>query len=110
MINTYKKYTANVFVASCPEQHDKGDVIILTTRRGDEHECIVHNYLGEYKGEHLYSITRADGFNDQERARKKSEKYSSWADSRERKGNDLWEQSNEGSEFLRLGEPIKVGH
>lgn len=110
MINTYKKYAANVFVASCPEQHEKGDVIILTTKRGDEHECIVHNYLGKYKEEHLYSITRADGFNRQERARRKAEKYNEWADSRHRKGDEWYEKSKEGHEFLRLAEPIKVGH
>lgn len=109
-MNTYKKYAANVFVASCPEQHDKGDVIILTTKRGDEHECIVHNYLGKYKEEHLYSITRADGFNRQERAQKKADKYNEWADSRQQKGEDWYEKSKEGHEFLRLAEPIKVGH
>lgn len=109
-MNTYKKYCPNVFVASCPEKHEKGDVIILTTKYGKESECIVWNYLGMHEGEHLYSITRADGFNRQEWARRKAEKYSEWAASREKKGADWMEKSNEGHEFLRMAEPIKVGH
>lgn len=31
-MNTYAKYTANVFVAKCEEQHEKGETIILETQ------------------------------------------------------------------------------
>jgi hypothetical protein len=58
----------------------------------------------------LYSITRADGYNTQERAKAKAEKYSSYAASAEKKSTEYYEASHEGRDFLALGEPIKVGH
>lgn len=109
-MNTYRKYVPNVYVAHCPEKHEKGEEIILTTRYGKEHECIVWNFLGEWEGGYLYSITRSDGFNRQEHYRQKAERYSDWAESREKKAEDWHEKSNEGREFLSLGEPIKIGH
>lgn len=39
--NTYAKYAANVFVAKCADCHDKGETIIVETKHGKEHECIV---------------------------------------------------------------------
>ena len=59
---------------------------------------------------YCYSITRADGYNNQERAKSKVEKLNSWADNANKKGNDRQEKSNEGKDFLALAEPIKVGH
>jgi hypothetical protein len=110
-MNTYKKYTANVFVAKCEEQHAKGDIIELTTKYGQNHECIVFNLVGRDKdGCFYYSIVRADGYNVQERAKAKAERYLNWANAAENKSNQLWEASNEGRDFLALGEPIKVGH
>jgi len=110
-MNTYHKFAANVFVAKCTDQHEKNEVIILTTKYGQEHECIVFNLVGRDKeGSFYYSIVRADGYNVQERAKAKAERYQNWANSAENKSNQLWEASNEGREFLSLGEPIKVGH
>jgi Domain of unknown function (DUF3560) len=111
-MNTYIKYCPNVFAAKCDEQHEKGDVITLTTQHGKEHECIIFNHLGTTKsdGKHVYSIVRADGFNVQEYAKQRAERRERWAASAERKSNAAWEASHEGREFLSLGEPIKVGH
>jgi len=110
-MNTYHKFAANVFVAKCTDQHEKNEVITLTTKYGQEHECIVFNLVGRDKeGNFYYSIVRADGYNVQERAKAKAERYQNWANSAENKSNQLWEASNEGREFLSLGEPIKVGH
>lgn len=110
-MNTYAKYTANVFVAKCEEQHEKGETIVLTTKYGKEHDCIVFNLVLRGKdGFYYYSIVRADGFNAQEFAKKKAERYQQWADTAEKKASQLWEASNEGRDFLSLGEPIKVGH
>lgn len=113
-MNTYKKYCPNVFVAQCEEKHEKGETIIVVTKYGKENECIVHNFVG-YTGTkenpmYCYSITRADGYNNQERAKKKVEKLNEYADNAENRGNDWREKSNEGKDFLALGEPIKVGH
>lgn len=110
-MNTYKKYCPNVFVAKCSEQHEKGDTIILTTKYGKEHENEVHNYLGKTNDDfYLYSITRCDGFNAQERAKRKAEKLNGYASNAEKRSTEAWEASHEGRDFLSLGEPIKIGH
>lgn len=110
-MNTYVKYTANVFVAKCEEMHEKGETIVLTTKYGKEHECIVFNLVARGKdGCYYYSIVRADGFNIQEFAKKKAERYQQWAVGSENKSNEYWKASHEGRDFLALGEPIKVGH
>lgn len=113
-MNTYKKYCPNVFVAQCDKEHEKGDVITVVTKYGKENEHIVHNFLG-YTGTKenpmfCYSITRADGFNNKERAKRKVEKLNEYASNAEKRSSDLIEKSHEGRDFLALGEPIKVGH
>lgn len=110
-MNTYAKYTANVFVAKCPEMHKKGETITVETKYGKEHECIVFNLVHRDKeGNFYYSIVRSDGFNYQEYCKAKAERYQSWANSRERKSNEYYQASQEGKDFLSLGEPIKIGH
>ena len=74
-MNTYSKYCANVFLAKCTELHDKGEIINLTTKYGQEHECIVFNLIYKKDGFYYYSIVRADGYNVQERAKAKAEKF-----------------------------------
>lgn len=108
--NVYSKYTANVFLAKCPERHERDEIITMTTRHGAEHEVIVFNLIYEKDGYFFYSAVRADGFNVQEYARRKAERYQEWAGAAEKKSDEYYEASSEGSEFLRLAEPIKVGH
>lgn len=63
------------------------------------------------KNIYLYSYTRLDGFNRQEWAqRKAAERIAKWAASAEKRGEEYRKRSNKDSEFLKLGEPIKVGH
>lgn len=109
-MNTYAKYCPNVFVAKCTEQHEKGDKIILTTKYGKENECIVFNLLGQKEGHHYYSIVRADGFNVQEWAKKRAERLQTASANAENKSTAYWNASQEGKDFLSLGEPIKIGH
>jgi hypothetical protein len=110
-MNTYAKYTANVFVAKCEEKHEKGDTILVRTKYGKENESIVFNLVHQDKdGFYYYSIVRADGFNMQEFAKAKAERFQKWAVARANKSNDFYNASQEGKEFLSLGEPIKVGH
>jgi len=110
-LNSYKKYCPNVFVAKCSEQHEKGEIIILTTKYGKEHENEVHNYLCKMNdGSFLYSITRTDGFNAQERAQKKADKLTGYASNAEKRSTNFYQKSNKDKDFLSLGEPIKVGH
>jgi hypothetical protein len=46
----------------------------------------------------------------QERAKKKAERFQNAATNSEKKSDSYWEASNEGRDFLSLGEPIKIGH
>lgn len=110
-MNTFHKFYPNVFVAKCTEQHERGEIITLQTKYGKEVENEVHNYLGKTKdGFFLYSITRVDGFNSQERAQAKADKLNGYADNAEKRSNKFYEKSQTGKDFLSLGEPIKVGH
>jgi hypothetical protein len=107
---TYIKYAPNVFLAKSEERHQKGDVINVSNKYGKENESIVFNLVYTKDGFFYYSIVRADGFNIQERAKAKAERYQKWAGSAENKSTQYYEASNEGRDFLSLAEPIKVGH
>lgn len=109
-MNTYYKFAPNVFFAKCDEKHEKGEEILVTTKRGKENESIVFNLIFEKEGSFYYSIVRADGFNVQEWAKQRAERRLSWALSAERKSTEFFNKSNKDSDFLSLGEPIKVGH
>lgn len=113
MKNTYKKYCPNVFVAKCEQEQKKGNLIVLTTKYGKEHECEVHNYLGRTAdGCYCYSITRKDGYNSQERAKAKAAKLGGYAGNADKRSSEAYDSRATKSErdFMALGEPIKVGH
>lgn len=109
-MNTYTKYCPNVFCAKCTEPHEKGDTIKMSTRYGGEHDAIIFNLLLEKDGYYYYSVVRADGFNKQEWAKRRAERYASAAINAAKKSEQYYEKSNKDAEFLGLGEPIKVGH
>ncbi len=109
-MNTYTKFCPNVWVAQCQETYKKGDEIIVTTKHGKENECIVWNYLGMKNGLYLYSITRADGFNSQERAKAKAERYEEWADKAHQRSEEAFERSERAVAGIPMGQPILVGH
>ncbi len=109
-MNTYVKYCPHVFLAKCTEKHERGEVIPVTAQSGKENDSIVFNLIAEKGGFYYYSIIRADGYNTQERAKNKAEKYGNWAASAENKSTEYFERSNKDKDFLSLGEPIKVGH
>lgn len=111
--NTYKKYCANVYIAQCTEQHEKGETVILTTRYDKKNEHEIHNFLGKTKeGLFMYSITRSDGFNVQERAKRKAEKLKGYSENASKRSTEAYESraTKHEREFMSLGEPIKVGH
>jgi len=109
-MNTYKKYCPNVFVAQCEQEYKRGEIIIVETKRGKQNEHYVHNVVAQRDGFYFYSITRVDGYNIQEHAKKKIEKFKKWAAARYAKSDSFYEASKKDSDFLGLGEPIKVGH
>lgn len=109
MMNKFKKYCPNVWIAECEEEYEKGETILLETKYGKEVECEVYNFLGKTEQEepkYLYSIVRLD----ESYAERKAEKYRNASESSLRKSDEKWKASEEGKEFLSLGEPIKVGH
>ncbi len=108
--NTYVKYVPNVFLALCHKPYEKGETIKVATKYGKENDCIVFNCIGSKEGRFYYSIVRADGFNVQEWAKKRAEKLQNAAINADKKSTQYYEASNEGREFLSLGEPIKIGH
>jgi len=109
-MNTYVKFAPNVFIAKCTEKHEKGETIPVTTKYGKENESIIFNFLGEKDGFFFYSIVRADGFNVQEWAKRRAECLQNAALNSDKKSTEYYEASNEGKDFLSLGEPIKIGH
>ena len=110
-MNTYVKYCPNVFIAACDEQHSRGEIIEMTTARGNTHECEVWNYLGQYKdGRYLYSITRADGTNHQTRATARAQRYEDWAAAAQQRSTAAFQRSEEAVAGIPFGQPILVGH
>lgn len=109
-MNTYAKFCPSVYLAKCSEEHAKGSTIQVQTKYGKDNECIVHNLILRKDGFFYYSITRADGFNTQKRALAKADKYTGYTTNAEKRSNQYYEASQEGRDFLSLGEPIKVGH
>lgn len=109
-MNTYAKYCPNVYVAKCEEVHEKGEIITVQTKYGKENECVVHNLVANKDGFFYYSITRADGYNMQERAKRKAEQYRDWAEKADAKSQHYFDRSHKDRDFLALGEPVKVGH
>ena len=110
IMNTYYKFCPNVFLAKCDAKHEKGETILVTTKYGKENESIVFNLIFERDGFYYYSIVRADGFNVQEWVKRKAECRLDWAATAERKSEEYFKASNKDSDFLSLGEPIKIGH
>ena len=110
-MNTYSKYCPGVFVAKCSEEHEKGDVVTLTTRYGKEDDVIIYNLVKKDKeGNFYYSFVREDGFNVQERAKRKAERLEERADKKYKKGTEYLEKTEKHSDFLSLHEPVKAGH
>lgn len=109
-MNTYYKFVPNVWLAKCPEPHQKGEIIPVANKYGKENDSIVFNLIAEGNGFYYYSIVRADGMNAQEYAKKRAERLLNAGSNAEKKSDAYWEASNEGREFLVLAEPIKVGH
>jgi len=109
-MNQYSKYTANVFLAKCEEKYEKGEVITLSTKYGNEHECIVFNLIFEKEGYYYYSIVREDGFNVQEWARRKAERLQGYASNAEQKSDNYYKTSHDLVKDIPFGQPILVGH
>lgn len=110
MANTYSKYCPNVWVAKCEEQHAKGETIDVETKYGKVNECIVWNLVAQRDGFYYYSITRADGFNSQERAKAKADMWRTRSEKHEAEATAAFDASNNAVKDIPFGQPIIVGH
>lgn len=106
-MNKFKKYCPNVWAAECGEKYETGEIIELETKYGKIVECEVYNFIEEKNDKYYYSILRTD---DKTYAERKAEMYSERAERNYRKSNAEYKKSREGEEFLKLAEPIKIGH
>ena len=109
-MNTYSKFCPNVFLAKCSEKHDKGEIITVETQYGKENESVVFNLMYEKDGFFYYSIIRADGFNVQQWAANKADKYQVWAGSAETQAETASRRAFSLVEGIPMGQPILVGH
>ncbi|MEH8033834.1 DUF3560 domain-containing protein [Gallibacterium anatis] len=110
ILNTYAKFVPNVFLAKCAEPHQRGDIITLTSKYGKETEVEIFNLVKQQDDFYFYSFVRCDGVNRQTHALQKAERYQDCANNAQHRSEQYCEAANEGREFLRLAEPIKVGH
>ena len=106
-MNKFKKYCPNVWVAECEEEYERGEIIQLETKYGKEVDCEVYNLVASKNGLFYYSIERIE---EKSYAERKAERYHNSAINHSNKSNQQYQASQEGRDFLSLGEPIKVGH
>lgn len=106
-MNKFRKYCPNVWVAECDDTHEKGEIIELETKYGKTVECEVYNLVAQKDGTFFYSVVRQE---EKTYAQRKAERYNRSATGNTAKSDAYREASNEGRDFLSLGEPIKVGH
>lgn len=106
-MNKFKKYCPNVWVAECEEEYEKGEIIELETKYGKTVECEVYNLIAKNSDKYFYSIIRVEELSY---AQRKAERYNNSSGNHAKKSNNYLDKSQEGREFLSLGEPIKVGH
>lgn len=96
-----------MWVAECDEKHNKGEIIALETQYGKEVYCEIYNLVAEKNNKFYYSIVRLEELSYAER---KADKYRNSQALHEVKSHEWHKKSQEGAEFLRLAEPIKIGH
>jgi len=72
----------------------------------------VCNQLGAiYQGERGEKLSFAEQIEvQQEKAENRAERFEKYAENAEKRSQQYYEASNEGKDFLSLGEPIKIGH
>lgn len=109
-MNTYSKYAPNVFLAKCPQKHEKGETIVLTTKYGKENEVTVWNLIQEENGYYFYSFTRNDGFTSQERAKRKAEQCEARAAKAAKQALEEAAKSSRIISNIVPGQPILVDH
>ena len=99
-----------VFVLETEKEFKKDDIVEYTTKYGKIIELIIYKLIKSVNGINYYSYIRADGKNRKTILEAKIEKRRDWAESNERKSDDYYRASKEGSDLIPFGQPILVGH
>jgi len=99
-----------VFVLETEKEFKKNDVVEYTTKYGKIIELIIYKLIKSVNGINYYSYTRSDGKNRKTILEAKIEKRKDWADSSEKKSDEYYQASKEGSNIIPFGQPILVGH
>ena len=103
----YKKLKllgGSIYVLQSEEEHQKGDTVLIPLKWGGDNERIICKSLGN----DLYSL-EPNG-KSREKKENKQAKYSEWSGKNAVKSAEAYTRSNKDSDFLSLGEPIKIGH
>lgn len=106
-MNKFKKFCPNVWVAECDTEYKRGEVIELETQYGKIVEANVFNLVAKTATKFYYSIIRIE---DMSYAERKALRYNKSSERHTAESDRYYQASQEGREFLSLGEPIKVGH
>lgn len=93
-MNTYAKFAPTVFVAKCKDPHQKGEIITLTSKYGNETDVVIHNLVKQDNEFFYYSFIRCDGENSQSYATAKAERYQQYTDNAMQRSKQYWEASN----------------
>jgi len=99
-----------VFVLETEKEFKKNDVVEYATKYGKIIELIIYKLIKSVNGINYYSYIRADGKNRKTILEAKIEKRKDWADSSEKKSDEYYQASKEGSNIIPFGQPIIVGH
>lgn len=111
MTNNFYNIGHAVWLAETEHDFNKGDTIVMTNRHGKEKEYKIHNlYAPKEKTKskkNYYSITPIENMNYFER---RAERMRNAVENSMKKSDAYYQKSQNGSDFLSLGEPIKIGH
>jgi len=106
----FRKYAKSAWCIETTVDHVHGDKVTVTTRHGKEVDVKIWKLIFEKDGVKYYSYIRDDGRCAKEKHLRNAERYANRANKKRDQSNDYYERSRKDSDFLSLGEPIKVGH
>lgn len=111
MVNRFYKYAPSAWVAETENDFTAGQEISMTNKYGKEKPYIVFKLLHSKEKtrskKNYYSILPIENKNYFER---RAERMARAVENSKKKSDAYYEKSQNGSDFLSLGEPIKIGH
>ncbi len=105
-----KSIHPNLFLVESEVPLEKGEVVEVTTKYNKQVEVLIYNLYNQNDEGYYYTYTRTDGLNVQTHAKRKVEKLTGYAINAQNRAEEYNMKSKSHSDFLTMGEPIKVGH